>query len=55
MADEIKATFRLKYDCKNSRRYECVEDDFVLNDVYILRPWSNHVVKFEITIKALGE
>lgn len=47
----ITATYKLKYDCKGSRRFATEDEDFPIKDVYILRPWSNEVKELEITIK----
>ena len=47
----IKAVYKLKYDCKGSRRYSTENEDFPIKDVYVLRPWSNKVDEFELMIK----
>ena len=47
---EIKALYKIKYDCKNSKRYETADDNFPIRDVYVKRPWSNHVDEFELTL-----
>lgn len=53
MADRvIKAVYRVKYDCKGSRRYSTEDEDFPIKDVYALRPWSSKVNEFELMIKA---
>ena len=50
MTESIRATYKIKYDCKGSRRYGCTDDDFPINDVYVKRPWSNEVKEFELVI-----
>ena len=50
MPKKIEATYKLKYDCKGSRRYETQNDEFPIKDVYVLRPWSNNVEEFTLSI-----
>jgi hypothetical protein len=51
MAKEVTAAFRIKYDCKGSRRYTTDNEDFPIQDVYIKRPFSTEVEELEITLK----
>lgn len=48
----IKAVYKVKYDCKGSRRYSTEDENFPIKDVYVTRPWSSKVDEFELTIKA---
>jgi len=50
MPETKTATFRWKYDCKGSRRFECTDDDFPLRDVYLKRPYADKVQEFEMEI-----
>jgi len=53
MPDKMEATYVLKYDCKHSKRYETKDEDFPIKDVYVLKPWSNEVKSFTLTIEAV--
>lgn len=46
----LTAEYILKYDCKNSRRYTTSDENFPIKDVYVQRPWSNDIEKFELEI-----
>ena len=50
MAKEVTATFKLKYDCKGSRRYNTTDEDFPIQDIYLKRPFSNGVEELEMTL-----
>jgi len=52
MPDKMEATYVLKYDCKHSKRYMTEDEDFPIKDVYVLKPWSDEVKSFVLTIEA---
>ena len=50
MAKITTATFKLKYDCKGSRRYATTDEDFPIQDIYLKRPFSNDLDELEVTL-----
>jgi hypothetical protein len=51
MAKEVTATFKLKYDCKGSRGFTTADEDFPIQDIYLKRPFSDHVESVGVSIK----
>ena len=49
--DKLKATFKLFKDCKNSRRFKTEDDKFPIQDVYVMRPWSDSKLEFTLCIE----
>ena len=48
--EKVTALFKVKYDCKGSRRYGTDDEEFPIGDIYVKRPFANDQEELEITI-----
>lgn len=47
---EIKLRFKVKKECKHSRRYECQDENSPITDIYVGREFANDKDEFVMII-----
>lgn len=55
MKEVKRALFRIQKECKHSRRYECLDEKFPIQTIYVRRDFAEGRDRIELSVSAPEE